>query len=579
MNQAQAEAAYQKALQLHLGGKLQEAEKLYRDILQHHPRLDIVHANLSAALVASDRPEDALRHAEEALSINPGNREGHINKGAALSALKRIDEAIEVYRFLTLLDPQNGQHHFNLGLAIQRTQGLHAAIPHYQKATRMSPDMAEAWLNLGHAFARVGENHRAIEALRRAIVLMPGHADVLSNLGNLYADEGYLEEAMKSYDEAIEQNPGHIGALLNRARLLTATGDTQQALEDLVAAEAIQPDNAILWCLRGSALFELNRREKALAAYERAHELDPRIPGIYDQIQRMRSEAFPSWHFTMLEDHARNEAFSRAIDRAVRPGMHVLDIGTGTGLLSMMAVRAGADCVTTVEANKEMAQIARRVIAQNGFEDDIQVYNIHSSHLKVGKELPRPVDVIVAEIVDAALLGEGVLPSLRHARACLAVDKPIMIPQGARVYGALVNFTRREFTNVEGFDLSVLNEYRRPGRMANIFGGNGNHRLLSKPFLLESFDFQNIPPAISDEDPHFWEIYPVAFDRGELNGVLLWFELQMDPGEYLSSSPEGELRHWGQVAYWLDGTRKVHEGEEIGIRVGRSDKRWWFGYL
>lgn len=579
MNQAQAEAAYQKALQLHLGGKLQEAEKLYRDILKHHPRLDIVHANLSAALLALDQYEAGLRHAEEALAINPGNRDAHSNKGAALRSLNRNDEAIEVYRFLTLLDPQNGVHHFNLGNAIQQKQGAAAAIPHFQKATRMSPDQADAWLNLGHAYARVGENFRAIEALRRAIVLRPGHAGVLSNLGNLYADEGYVHEAFASYNEAIEQDPRYVGALLNRARLLTATGDAQAALEDLTAAEAIEPNNALLWCLRGAALFELHRREKALAAYERAHELDRNIPGIADQIQRMRAEAFPSWHFTMLEDHARNEAFGRAIDRAVRQGMHVLDIGTGTGLLSMMAVRAGADCVTAVEANNEMAHIARRIIAQNGFEDDIQVYNIHSSQLKVGKELPRPADVVVAEIVDAALLGEGVLPSLRHARASLTVEKPIMIPQGARVFGALVHFPRREFNDVEGFDLSLLNGYRRPGGMANIFGGNGNHRLLSKPFLLESFDFANIPPAISDEAPHFWEIFPIAFDRGEVNGVLLWFELQMDPGEYLSSSPDGDLRHWGQVAYWLDSTRKVYEGEEVGLRVGRTDKRWWFGLL
>jgi tetratricopeptide (TPR) repeat protein len=579
MNQAQAEAAYQKALQLHLGGKLQEAEKLYRDILQHHPRLDIVHANLSAVLLALGQHEGGLRHASEALNINPGNRDAHSNKGAALRGLNRTDEAIEVYRFLTLLDPQNGAHHFNLGTAVAHQQGHVAAIPHYQKAVRMSPDLADAWLNLGQAYARVGENRRAIDSLRRAIVLKPGHSGVLSNLGNLYADEGYVDDAFKSYNEAIESDPRHVGALLNRARLFTSTGDALAALEDLTAAEALAPDNALLWCLRGAAYFELNRREKALQAYERANELDRHIPGIHDQIVRMRAEAFPAWHFTMLEDHARNEAFCRAIDRAVRQGMHVLDIGTGTGLLSMMAVRAGAECVTAVEANKEMAHIARRIIGQNGFEDDIQVFNMHSTLMKVGKELPRPADVVVAEIVDAALLGEGVLPSLRHARAALTVEKPIMIPQGARVFGALVHFPRREFNDVEGFDLSILNDYRRPGGMANIFGGNGNHRLLSKPFLLESFDFYSLPPAIPDEAPHYWEIFPIAFDRGEINGVLLWFELQMDQNEYLSSSPEGDLRHWGQVAYWLDPTRKVFEGEEVGLRVGRTDKRWWFGLL
>jgi type II protein arginine methyltransferase len=53
------------------------------------------------------------------------------------------------------------------------------------------------------------------------------------------------------------------------------------------------------------------------------------------------SDLIPNWHIPMIRDTIRNRAFHQAIRKYVKPNLHVLDIGTGTGLLSMMAVRAG----------------------------------------------------------------------------------------------------------------------------------------------------------------------------------------------------------------------------------------------
>ncbi|MEM6905872.1 MAG: 50S ribosomal protein L11 methyltransferase [Pseudomonadota bacterium] len=99
----------------------------------------------------------------------------------------------------------------------------------------------------------------------------------------------------------------------------------------------------------------------------------------------------PSWHWRMVADRARNRAYERAIRASLTPGMTVLEIGTGAGLLAMMAARAGAGHVFTIEENPLMAETARRTIAANGLAERITVIEASSQAVEVGRELPRPL--------------------------------------------------------------------------------------------------------------------------------------------------------------------------------------------
>ena len=74
----------------------------------------------------------------------------------------------------------------------------------------------------------------------------------------------------------------------------------------------------------------------------------------------------------MLRDHVRNEAYQQAIQRVVKPGDVVLDIGAGTGILSIFAAQAGARRVFAVERT-EIATVARTMIERNGLADRIEV--------------------------------------------------------------------------------------------------------------------------------------------------------------------------------------------------------------
>ncbi|CAM9823264.1 unnamed protein product, partial [Ectocarpus sp. 6 AP-2014] len=150
---------------------------------------------------------------------------------------------------------------------------------------------------------------------------------------------------------------------------------------------------------------------------------------------------------SMLHDASRNTKYEAAITKAIqafiqehgRPPV-VLDIGQGTGLLSMLAVRAGAEEVYGAELYEPLAQIAREVTTLN-CGDKIKVIAKRSTDLSVGEsgDLPRRADMCINEIYDSALLGEGCLPAFRHALANLLVDKPVMVPAGAEVHGVLLS--------------------------------------------------------------------------------------------------------------------------------------------
>src|SRR3954468_2079422 len=73
----------------------------------------------------------------------------------------------------------------------------------------------------------------------------------------------------------------------------------------------------------------------------------------------------PSQHQLMLQDFYRTLSFRNAILNSVEPGMTVLEIGTGTGILSHFAVEAGASHVYTMEAS-DFASTAEAILAHNG---------------------------------------------------------------------------------------------------------------------------------------------------------------------------------------------------------------------
>ncbi len=278
----------------------------------------------------------------------------------------------------------------------------------------------------------------------------------------------------------------------------------------------------------------------------------------------------PRWHFTMLRDEPRNEAYERALREVVRPGQRVLDIGTGSGLLAMMAARAGAGEVIACEAVPAIAAKAREIVAANGLAGRVRIVDKPSTRLVPGVDLPGPADVLVTEIFDAALIGEGALPTFEDAWARLLAPGATVIPGRGRVLAQVVESRDlREalaIGEVRGFDLSAFNEFSSrylPTTNLPPFGFTP----LSSPVELLDVDFHARRHAPAER-----RIEMEALEGGQADAVLVWCEIALTPSIRCDNAPgrPGGASHWGQMVQLVLPGRAVRAGDRLRL-VARHD--------
>ncbi|KAK4291626.1 hypothetical protein Pmani_035554 [Petrolisthes manimaculis] len=142
----------------------------------------------------------------------------------------------------------------------------------------------------------------------------------------------------------------------------------------------------------------------------------PRDPNTQDTWSRLTNALVDRWHLPMINDQARNSGFKRAIEKAVTEGHHtVLDIGSGTGLLSLYAKKAGATEVYACEVDKFMCEMGKDILKLNDGTSNISILNKHSNNINIPQDIPQRVSLVVSETVDAGLLGEHILTTLQQA--------------------------------------------------------------------------------------------------------------------------------------------------------------------
>lgn len=136
------------------------------------------------------------------------------------------------------------------------------------------------------------------------------------------------------------------------------------------------------------------------------------------------------YHYNMLQDADRVGAFQEAIQLAVKPGMHVLELGGGTGILSSFAARQGAR-VSCVERNPQLVCKARELLQGNGLQDCVEVIEVDAFAY-----LPdEPVDVVICEMLHVAMLREKQLAVInsfkRRYRRAFGNTLPRFLPEAS----------------------------------------------------------------------------------------------------------------------------------------------------
>ena len=393
-----------------------------------------------------------------------------------------------------------------------------------------APQNAEAWHLLGVVRFRQGRSEEACELLQRATDLPSATPEMHNNFGAVLNSVGRLDAAVGAFERALAQRPDYPDALNNL----------------------------------GVAYRDQRKFDAAVAAFRRAIDLKPDFAHARTNLRNAYHDVVPAWHFAMLDDAKRNAAFETAIRRAVK-GKRVLDIGTGAGLLAMMAARAGATHITTCETIGIVAEHARRIIATNGLSDRITVIAKPSTELIPGADVKEPAEVLITETFASGVVGEGIVQILEHAHANLLTPDAVVIPQAASVMGYLAGGGRLPgllFTDrVAGFDLSAFNDFA-PSRLPVSFNGVPHHAMsLDTEFARFDFRQGQFPMA---NTPHRVEVTL----SGACAGVLQWLRLELDAETQYENRPAHDAEfcgHWTQQLHRFPKLMPVRAGELVPV--------------
>jgi histone-arginine methyltransferase CARM1 len=274
----------------------------------------------------------------------------------------------------------------------------------------------------------------------------------------------------------------------------------------------------------------------------------------------------------MLEDETRTGAYYRGIthNRADFEGRTVLDVGAGTGILSLFAAQAGARKVYAVEST-ESSEFARQLAEHNGLENRIEIVRTDLTDLV----LPEKVDVVISEPWGFFLFHERMVETFLFARDRFLKPGGKLFPSTGRIW--MAPFTDHSLYEARlkcgefwhnkdffGVDLSGLAETAEDRLFEMpIVGYIAPHLMMASP-VSHAFDFRSMPLASLAKIA-----LPFSFTAshpGAIHGIAGWFDVSFDGSQEqvrLTTAPDTPKTHWMQIRFVFKEPIAVHIGQTL----------------
>ena len=252
----------------------------------------------------------------------------------------------------------------------------------------------------------------------------------------------------------------------------------------------------------------------------------------------------------MASDGVRIDAYARAIEKAVRPGSVVVDLGAGTGIMSLLALRAGARRVHAVELDPAI-WLARDVAVANGYEDRFVVHHGSSFDL----ELEERADVIVADLRGSSPLFGLNVAAIEDAKRRLLSPAGVLVPKRDRLFVALAETAvhRRELER-------GWTSFERRG-----FDGTAARSATLNCVYFDENDAIHSNHVVSDAKAWADVLYGEPFTRaltgsvslavrraGVAHALVVWFEATLSDGVVFDNAPGSSLVYKRIVLPLLD---------------------------
>ena len=255
---------FQEAFKHHKNGNLQEAKKIYEEILEgtpddfnclHHlgiiaknnkeylsafdlisqaininPNSSAAHFNLANTLKELNKIDDAIVSYDKAIEIKPDS-ELYSLRGLAFHELKKYDEAISSYDESIKLKPDHITY-CNRGLAFVKLRRIEEGIADYDKAIQINSNVIHVRHNRGLALKLLGKTKESIEAFKAIIKIDPNHYESLYDIASLYNILREFKSALNFCEKALKINPNHNPTILLGIKIRKKTCDWTCDVED-----------------------------------------------------------------------------------------------------------------------------------------------------------------------------------------------------------------------------------------------------------------------------------------------------------------------------------------------------------
>lgn len=205
-------------------GRLEQSERLCKQLIYKSPNADILYGCLGSILFQQGKSLLALKSYDKAILLNPLLALNHLNKALVLESLDRLDES----------------------------------LASCNKGIDLSPEIPNIYLSRAEIYKKKGEFEEAIKDYDHALTIDPNFVQALNNKGTLHSDLGNMNEALKNYENAIKINPSLAHIYYNKALAHTALGQFKEATIGHQKAVQLNPDHGqASYCLTNLKSFDL----------------------------------------------------------------------------------------------------------------------------------------------------------------------------------------------------------------------------------------------------------------------------------------------------------------------------------
>jgi protein arginine N-methyltransferase 1 len=279
------------------------------------------------------------------------------------------------------------------------------------------------------------------------------------------------------------------------------------------------------------------------------------------------------FHHSMLADEVRTSSFVRAIGATVKTGDVVVDIGSGTGVLSLFAAKAGASRVYSIE-REPVINVAREIAAHNEMLDSIVFIEGSSGDV----EIPERADVLITETIGSIGFDEGIITLVADAKERFLKPDAAILPQRVDVVACLVSVPR-DFRTVERWSQPLMTlDFTPLSRIVRnnvLWADLSPAAITSQPALIFGTDFSTKPDSLSRT------VRAEALNDAVVHGIGLWFRSSLAKNISITNAPPNVTPSWEHGLLPLDEPIEVHAGEPVCFEVSSSangaEWRWQAG--